>query len=72
MAGAVNGCGGEDLKVFHGPGEFLDLAGEVRRVGEAGQCELARRRRPRCSQQLKTRSHRTGHTAVQSQRCGDG
>ncbi|WP_309107683.1 hypothetical protein [Arthrobacter sp.] len=64
MAGAVHGSGGEDLEVFHGAGEFLDLAGEVRRVSEAGQRELTGRRRPYRSQQLKTGRHRTGHAAA--------
>jgi hypothetical protein len=64
VAGAVHGRGGEDLEVFHGAGQFLDPVGEVRRIGEAEQCELTGRRRPRCFKQLKTRRHRTGHSAV--------
>ena len=44
-AGPVHGPGGNDLEVFRGPGDFLDLAGELRRLPGPEQRRVRGRRR---------------------------
>jgi hypothetical protein len=60
----VHGPGRDDLEVFDGPGDFLDVGGEVSCLAAAEQRGVSDGRRTKAFDQLKAPDKITGPTAL--------